>query len=289
MNSSEYTSPFLVDSRHHTFDARLAHIVGVDAAVLLQGLHYFLRATDTYLIGGDGTMRGWMPLNPDAWLKYFTYWNAATVRRLLEKLLERELVRVEVFGEWEPKVRGSNDTDRTHWLAIDYHKLNGLYADICAPVLTEQANMLEQPVVPSQDAPRRAVRAPVARKQREDGKLSAADPMVKAVIAWWTKKEEGYPNGTILGNEDIAMAKRVAKVGYDQGWAVEQVVDYCQTTYTHLMTYEDPRGNWSWKGNIHLGVMPKQLLQWYTQVRKVHSSVNNQPVQGYTPIVPRRK
>ncbi len=104
----------LSNTQPRLFHPELAAAFGLNEAIVLQQLHYWLQRS-TKIIDG----RKWAYNTYQQWQEVdFPWWSIPTIRRTFARLEELGLVQSEEHN----KMR----TDRTKWYTIDYEKLEGL-------------------------------------------------------------------------------------------------------------------------------------------------------------------
>ena len=92
----------------------LARAVGLNEAVFLQQLHYWLLATP-HLKDSEP----WVYNTYEEWHRQLDFWSVATIRRIVGSLEERGLVKsTDRFN--------ASKVDRTKWYTIDYDALDRL-------------------------------------------------------------------------------------------------------------------------------------------------------------------
>lgn len=90
----------------------LANIIGLNEAIVLQQLHFFLRISRNK-IGG----RSWVYNTINDWQAEFSFWSVKTVQRTIENLEKSGLVvSTDKFNKMK--------MDKTKWYTIDYQKLS---------------------------------------------------------------------------------------------------------------------------------------------------------------------
>lgn len=90
----------------------LANIIGLNEAIVLQHLHFFLRISRNK-VGG----RSWVYNTINDWQAEFSFWSVKTVQRTIENLEKSGLVvSTDKFNKMK--------MDKTKWYTIDYQKLN---------------------------------------------------------------------------------------------------------------------------------------------------------------------
>lgn len=105
---------FVVEGHQMYYSQRLANIVGIEEAAILQQLHYRLQHQ-----GKKKEGHFWYCQTHHQWTKQHTYWNAAKIGRLLLKLEQRKLIiSTRKFNRFS--------TDRSKWYRIDYTQLQKL-------------------------------------------------------------------------------------------------------------------------------------------------------------------
>ncbi|MEJ8767694.1 hypothetical protein WKU33_17875 [Oceanobacillus sp. HCA-5259] len=89
----------------------LAKIIGLNEAIVLQQIHFWLAKKKNY---EDG--RYWVYNTYGGWAKQFPFWSETTIRRILGRLEESELI---VTGNYNKM-----GADRTKWYSINYEKVS---------------------------------------------------------------------------------------------------------------------------------------------------------------------
>lgn len=90
----------------------LANIIGLNEAIVLQQLHFFLRISRNK-IGG----RSWVYNTINDWQAEFSFWSVKTVQRTIDNLEKSGLVvSTDKFNKMK--------MDKTKWYTIDYQKLS---------------------------------------------------------------------------------------------------------------------------------------------------------------------
>ncbi|USS93976.1 conserved phage C-terminal domain-containing protein (plasmid) [Fructilactobacillus ixorae] len=105
------TSPLVVNPD-------LAKLIGLNEAIVLQQLHYWLKKSNNTFNG-----RKWAFNTYDDWQKQFKWWSSRTVRRTFTSLIKQGLV---ITGNFNKK-----GYDKTKWYSIDYEKLEQLVDSPC--------------------------------------------------------------------------------------------------------------------------------------------------------------
>lgn len=114
--STEYKSDLLIHDGHLVvIQERLVKVLGLDKAVFVQKLHYWLNTESGVII----ERRRWVWNTYEQWHKQSPWWSAMTIRRMIKDLEGLGVVvSVELNGD-----KG----DHTKWYTIDYGKLNELW------------------------------------------------------------------------------------------------------------------------------------------------------------------
>jgi hypothetical protein len=108
----------LLDSKPLVVVPELACVFGLNEAIVLQQVHYWLRikhtakAEGSYRRGPDGAMRWWVYNSIREWQEQFPFWSESTIRRAFTKLEERGVLLSAQLAD--------TATDRRKWYSIDY-------------------------------------------------------------------------------------------------------------------------------------------------------------------------
>ncbi|MFA5937498.1 MAG: hypothetical protein WC822_06510 [Candidatus Paceibacterota bacterium] len=106
------TSKYLIDDKPHIVLPILAVAVGLNHAIFLQQLHFFLQGSQRER---DGRM--WVYNTYDGWAEVFPYWNKMTIRRIISALESQGILL-------SRKDYNRLGFDQTKWYSIDYTALN---------------------------------------------------------------------------------------------------------------------------------------------------------------------
>ena len=110
-------SKLLLDSQPLVVLPELAAVVGLNEAIVLQQIHYWIeinkKANRNH---NDGYY--WTYNSYEAWHEQFPFWSKNTIVRIIEKLEKSNLI---VTGNYN-KLK----LDRTKWYRINYEELNEL-------------------------------------------------------------------------------------------------------------------------------------------------------------------
>ena len=116
-------SKLLIDDRPLMVLPRLATEIGLNEAVVLQQIHYWLVNFQTvkdyrhYIEG-----QWWVYNTAEGWQENFPFWSTRTVQRALQSLRDRGLVQVGNFNK--------KGYDRTLWYTLDYEAMDKLEESI---------------------------------------------------------------------------------------------------------------------------------------------------------------
>lgn len=126
------TSKLLLEEHPLQVLPTLAVALGLNEAIIVQQLHYWLRGKYTIL-----DKRRWHYETLEQWKQQFPFWSASTIRRTLANLEGKGVILARKFSP--------NSVDNTKWYAIDYDKLNSLSPDTrildsCTSVQNEQVD-----------------------------------------------------------------------------------------------------------------------------------------------------
>lgn len=92
----------------------LAKEVGLNEAIFLQQLHYWLNGKGVKVRDG----RRWLASTYEDWQEQFPFWNISTIKRIIRSLAKQGLLLKGNYNE--------TAFDRTIWYAIDYETLERL-------------------------------------------------------------------------------------------------------------------------------------------------------------------
>src|SRR6185436_7010760 len=113
-------SRLLIPSEPLQVIPELAVLIGLNEAIVLQQLHYWL---DKYQ---REPKREFIYNTFEEWQTQFPFWSKKTIQRIMKSLVAQDLVRIEKFN--------SKFCDRTNWYTIDYatiERLEEKSKDIC--------------------------------------------------------------------------------------------------------------------------------------------------------------
>ncbi len=116
------TTPLLIDEEPLLVPPRLAAAIGLNAAIVLQQVRYWLGDKRRPKVR-DG--RRWVYNTYPQWQAQFPFWSLATIRKTFRELEERGLLLASQRYNRAP-------TDRTKWYTIDFPRLLALDAALGA-------------------------------------------------------------------------------------------------------------------------------------------------------------
>lgn len=106
-------SRLLFDDPPIVISPRLAALVGLNEAIILQQLHYWIQQSSHERDG-----RRWVYNSYEEWGKQFPFWSQITIRRTIKNLEQMGIVIAKNFNK--------SGFDRTKWYTIDYEALERL-------------------------------------------------------------------------------------------------------------------------------------------------------------------
>jgi hypothetical protein len=92
----------------------LAKEIGLNEAIVLQQLHYWLQKSNHTYEG-----KRWIYNSYEAWQKQFPFWSISTIKRTIQNLEKRELVLSAILNK--------DKMNKTKWYSINYEKIPSLY------------------------------------------------------------------------------------------------------------------------------------------------------------------
>ncbi len=125
-------TPLLIDEEPLLVPPRLAAAIGLNEAIVLQQVRYWLGDKRRPKIR-DG--RRWVYNTYPQWQAQFPFWSLATIKKTFRELEERGLLLASQRYNRAP-------TDRTKWYTIDFPRLLALDAALASPPM-DQFNPLE--------------------------------------------------------------------------------------------------------------------------------------------------
>jgi DnaD/phage-associated family protein len=106
-------SKFLLDEKPLIVLPSLAKAIGLNEAIILQQLHYWLQESNNIRDGYK-----WVYNTYEDWQKQFPFWSKNTIIRAIKSLEKKGLVVVGNYNRMK--------IDNTKWYRIDYEKMEGL-------------------------------------------------------------------------------------------------------------------------------------------------------------------
>lgn len=106
-------SKLLIDSEPLQVLPQLAVKIGLNEAIFLQQLHYWLQKSRH-----EHDERRWVYNTFEEWQAQFPFWSLATMKRIAASLVKQNLLIVRKFK--------TTDWDRTNWYSIDYEHMEAL-------------------------------------------------------------------------------------------------------------------------------------------------------------------
>jgi hypothetical protein len=111
----KYLSKLLMDERPLVVLPSLAKLIGLNEAIVVQQIHYWLQNKPNIR---DGIR--WTYNTYEGWAKQFPWWSESTVKRTIKKL-ESDGLLITTANYNKMKI------DNTKWYSINYDKLNELH------------------------------------------------------------------------------------------------------------------------------------------------------------------
>jgi hypothetical protein len=106
-------SNLLLDERPLLVLPKLAEVIGLNEAIALQQIHYWIKESNKVHEG-----RQWTYNTYEEWLKQFPFWSKSTLRRTFTSLEKQGLLITDNFNKMK--------ADKTKWYTIDYNKLQSV-------------------------------------------------------------------------------------------------------------------------------------------------------------------
>lgn len=112
---------WLFDEHPILVDRELASVIGLNEAIVLQQLNYWLHSKSAKQING----RFWVYNTYDNWKKdNFPFWSRNTIRRAFDSCIKKGLIITDNFNK--------AGFDKTKWYSIDIDKLDEVMGSACA-------------------------------------------------------------------------------------------------------------------------------------------------------------
>lgn len=109
--NNKYSSKWLISEPPLMMYPTLAKAIGVNEAIVLQQIHYWLQCKPKEAEG-----RAWIYNTYKNWHEQFPFWSERTIKRIVKNLIERGLITTANFNKFK--------IDRTLWYSINYEKLD---------------------------------------------------------------------------------------------------------------------------------------------------------------------
>lgn len=95
---------------------RLAELIGLNEAIILQQMHYWLKKSKHFIDGKD-----WIYNSAPQWKKQFPFFSESTIKRTIKNLENKGLLFIENYNK--------DGRDRTKWYSINYGELDKAVSD----------------------------------------------------------------------------------------------------------------------------------------------------------------
>jgi hypothetical protein len=116
-DESKRVTKLLIPGRPLMLIAALAVVIGLNEALVLQQIHYWVSKSNHF---HDG--QRWIYNTFAEWHGQFPFWQERTLRRAIKSLKMLRLIRVEQLNK--------SKCDRTNWYSINYDEVNRLAAEV---------------------------------------------------------------------------------------------------------------------------------------------------------------
>lgn len=121
----------LFDTKPLVVNVTLATIIGLNEAIILQQIHYWVDRSSHKIEG-----RKWIYNSVRSWAEQFPFWSEPTIKRAISSLEKRGLL---ISGKHNRDAR-----DQTKWYTIDYRALNNLVEGEHVTDASDQNDPMEQ-------------------------------------------------------------------------------------------------------------------------------------------------
>ena len=111
-------SNLLIDDYPILVLPKLATEIGLNEAIVLQQMHYWLKKSNHNYDG-----RRWIYNSFPEWQKHFAFWSVMTIKRAVYSLEKQNLLYVGNYNKAK--------FDKTKWYSINYEKLEGMKRPSC--------------------------------------------------------------------------------------------------------------------------------------------------------------
>lgn len=124
-------SKLLIDDYPIQVLPKLAEEIGLNEAIILQQMHYWLNASKHQFDG-----KKWIYNSYHSWHKQFKFWSERTIKRIIYSLEKQELILTGNYNKYA--------FDRTKWYTINYQKLNNIVTQPLGQNVTTQNDNLSR-------------------------------------------------------------------------------------------------------------------------------------------------
>ena len=111
-------SKILFDSRPLTLSIELAVVLGLNEAIVIQQIHYWLESARKAK-RNKRNGRTWTYNTYSQWQEQFPFWSKATIKRIFTSLENKGIVLSGNFNK--------NPYNKTKWYSLDYEQLEQLF------------------------------------------------------------------------------------------------------------------------------------------------------------------
>ena len=174
MRNSYSRIPGLLDSRPLLVMPELAVALGLNEAIFVQQLHYWLKKSNHVIDG-----RRWVYNTIQDWQKQFPWWSRATIGRITSSLEEKGIILVDNFNEYV--------FDRTKWYTIDFEALDKYVSSEKEETKEETVEQKEveksTPAVEEKDEEQLKEQAAIEKTMKENGIFMSR--LSKKQLACW--------------------------------------------------------------------------------------------------------
>lgn len=118
-------SRYLADERIMMFHPYVAKALGLNEAIFLQQLHYWLNRKPHIV-----EEKGWVYNPYKSWQEQLCFMSESTIKRTIKNLVDKGIVITANFNKAK--------FDRTLWYSIDYDKLDGIVNHIDTCIMSER-------------------------------------------------------------------------------------------------------------------------------------------------------
>ena len=176
MKVNNSTSKLLLDESPYTVQPSLAKLIGLNEAIVLQKIHYWL-----LILGHEHNGMLWVYNSYAQWrTDNFPFWSVSTIRRIFKSLKKQELIEIDRFNK--------RMYDQTNWYTVNYGKLAQIVgADNGADSSSAPGKMSSRPTDQLDQTP-----CPVGTV--DDVNMNRPIPLVSGVVSDVVSGEEEISN-----------------------------------------------------------------------------------------------